>query len=274
MLCDYHVHTEYSDDSVYEMEICVKDALNLGIDEMCFTDHVDYGIKVDKGQAPIVYHKGKPMYNVDYEKYFNEIHELSIKYPEIKIKRGLEFGMQRDTIQDFQKIFIKYPLDFVILSVHQINNEELWLNDYQKNKTQDEYNLGYYEELLFLVKNYKDYSVLGHLDLIARYDKEGSYPFPKLKDIVSEILKIVISDGKGIEVNTSSHRYGLNDMTPSRDILKLYKELGGSVITIGSDSHRPEHLAKYLNETRQELKKIGFRSYCTFDNMIATYHEL
>ena len=146
--------------------------------------------------------------------------------------------------------------------------------DYQKNKTQGEYNLGYYEELLYLVKNYKDYSVLGHLDLIVRYDKEGSYPFDKVKDIVEDILKEVIKDGKGIEINTSNRRYGIKDSTPSRDILKLYKELGGTIITIGSDSHKKDHLAKYIDEARKELKEIGFKTYCTFENMKPIYHKL
>ena len=97
-----------------------------------------------------------------------------------------------------------------------------------------------------MIKNYKDYSVLGHLDLISRYDENGPYPFEKIKPMIQEILEIVIQDGKGIEINTSSHRYGLKDSQPSRDILKLYKELGGKIITIGSDSHKPEHLGAIL----------------------------
>ena len=70
------------------------------------------------------------------------------------------------------------------------------------------------------------------MDLITRYDEQGIYPFEKVRSLITEILKTVIADGKGIEVNTSSHRYGLSDMTPSRDILKLYKELGGTILTI------------------------------------------
>ena len=88
----------------------------------------------------------------------------------------------------------------------------------------------------------------------------------KDKDIVSKILKQVIRDGKGIEVNTSSHRYGLDDLMPSRDILKHYYQLGGTIITIGSDSHQPDHLGAYIKETRKELKEIGFKYYCTFDH--------
>lgn len=102
----------------------------------------------------------------------------------------------------------------------------------------------------------------------------AKYPFEKIKPIFTEILKTVIADGKGIEVNTSSHRYGLSDLTPSRDILKLYRELGGTIITIGSDSHKPEHLGTFIDETKQELKTLGFKEFCTFDKMKPIYHQL
>ena len=88
------------------------------------------------------------------------------------------------------------------------------------------------------------------MDLITRYDKAGTYSLKKLKPILTKILKTVIADGNGIEVNTSSYRYGLSDFTPSRDILKLYWELGGQILTIGSDSHKPEHLGTFINETK------------------------
>ena len=73
----------------------------------------------------------------------------------------------------------------------------------------------------------------------------------------------MIQDGKGIEINTSSHRYGLKDSTPSRDILKLYKELGGKIITIGSDSHKPEHLGAYIDEAKELSKKFNKRGWRT-----------
>ena len=132
----------------------------------------------------------------------------------------------------------------------------------------------YYEELLYLVENYHNYSVLGHMDLITRYDKAGTYSLKKLKQILTKILKTVIADGNGIEVNTSSYRYGLSDFTPSRDILKLYWELGGQILTIGSDSHKPEHLGTFINETKQELKALGFKKFCTFDKMQPIFHQL
>ena len=112
------------------------------------------------------------------------------------------------------------------------------------------------------------------MDLIARYDKAGAYPFAKIKPAVEEILKQVIADGKGIEVNTSSHRYGLRDTMPSADILKLYRDLGGEILTIGSDSHKPEHLGMYIEETKKFLKDLGFRRFCTYEKMQPVFYDL
>ncbi len=283
MICDYHVHTAYSDDSEYPMEDVVRDAMALGLQEICFTDHVDYGIKRDwDDPRGILYRpggpgepEGMPVANVDYPKYVSEIMALQEKYRgRIGVKLGLEFGAQTHTLSQYRELFARYPFDFIILSVHQVEDQELWNGSFQKGRSREEAYLRYYEELLALVRQYRDYSVLGHLDLISRYDKQGSYPFEALRPILAEILKTVISDGKGIEVNTSSRRYGLSDMTPSRDILKLYRELGGTVVTIGSDSHKKAHLGACIRETREELKALGFRTHCTFQAMEPIFHSL
>ena len=108
----------------------------------------------------------------------------------------------------------------------------------------------------------------------ARYDEAGIYPFEKIKPIVEKILRIVIAEGKGIEINTSSHRYGLQDTMPSTDILKLYRDLGGKILTIGSDSHRPEQLGVYIKETKELLRNLGFRYFCTYEGMSPIYHSL
>lgn len=283
MRADYHVHTEFSDDSIYVMEKVVEDAIAMGLDEICFTDHVDYGIKKDWDEPDeMIYRKGgagepdkMALANVDYPLYFEKYQNVKKKYGDrIGLKFGLEFGMQAHTIEKYEKLFARYPFDFIILSVHEVEDKEFWTQDFQRGRTQQEYNERYYDELLYLVQNYHNYSILGHVDLITRYDKAGIYLFEKIKPILTDIFKIVIADGKGIEVNTSSHRYGLSDLTPSRDILRLYHKLGGRIITIGSDSHKPEHLGAYIDETKLELKKLGFKEFCTFDKMHPIYHEL
>ena len=276
MLADYHVHTEYSDDSVYPMENVVTDAIALGLNEICFTDHVDYGVKDDWGSGQAIrYHGGWPLTNVHYPKYAEEIKKMQSLYGDkIAIRMGLEFGVQTHTIPEFRALFSKYPFDFIILSIHQVENLEFWTQDFQQGKTQQEYNERYYEEMLAVVQQYKEYSVLGHVDLITRYDKNGVYPFKNVKPLIEKILRTAISDGKGIEFNTSYHRYGLSDTTPSTDILKLYRELGGKIITIGSDSHKPEHLGAYIKEAKELLKGLGYTQFCTYKNMSPIFHDL
>ena len=276
MLVDYHVHTEFSDDSVYPMENVVKDAIHMGIKEICFTDHVDYGIKVDWDSGKeIVYRSGEPLANVDYPRYVKEIRRMQELYGDrITIKMGMEFGMQMHTILQYEALYARYPFDFIILSVHQVEDKEFWTQDFQRGRPQSEYNRRYYEEMYQLVNHYQDYSVLGHMDLIARYDEHGIYPFHNLELLVREILERVIQNGKGIEINTSSHRYGLTDTMPSRKILELYHELGGEIITIGSDSHKPEHLGAYIGETKELLRELGFRAFCTYEKMQPVFHDL
>ena len=104
MYSDYHVHTNYSDDSTYLMEDVIKDAIKMKMDEICFTDHVDYGIKKDWDEGPIEYLYGQPQVNVDYPKYFKEIESLRKKYPKITIRQGMEFGVQVHTIPRYQKL--------------------------------------------------------------------------------------------------------------------------------------------------------------------------
>ncbi len=261
MFADYHTHTYYSDDSECPMEDMVTRALEIGLDEIAFTEHVDYGVKTDL--------------NCDYGKYFEELGRMRQKYAgRLTIRAGIEFGVQTHTIRQFQKDFKAWPFDFVILSNHQVDDKEFWTQDFQKGRTQEEFQHAYYDAILQVVRNYKDYSVLGHLDMIKRYDEYGDYPDENILGTVESILRQVIRDRKGIEVNTSCFKYGLKDLTPSRTILKLYKELGGTILTIGSDTHQTTYLGDHIKEVRKELKEMGFAQFCTFEGMKPIFHEI
>ena len=278
MRADYHLHCEFSDDSTEPMEAQVKQAIRCGFDEICFTDHVDYGIKKDWSEGDVAYRDGMPIANVDYPAYFAKLRRMREEYgSRILVKRGLEFGIQSHTIPQFQRLYDTYQdeLDFVLFSMHQVEDQEFWTQDFQRGRTQQEYNLRYYEEILTTMTGYKDYSVLAHLDLLSRYDEQGVYPFAHVRDIVAEILTLAIKDGKGIELNTSSWYYGLKDTQPCRDILRLYKDLGGRILTIGSDAHAASRLGDHFDEAAAILRdEIGFDSFCTFTNMQPEFHAL
>lgn len=287
MYADYHLHCEYSDDSNEPMENQIQKAITLGLDEMCFTDHVDYGIKRDwdDPEGIIIRHAvehGKEvdlvLANVNYPKYFEALNMYQKKYASsISIKKGLEFGIQSITVDAYEKLYASYQddLDFVLFSMHQVNNLEFWTQDFQKGKTQKEYNDEYYKEIYQTMQIFHHYSCLAHLDLLARYDENGIYPFENEKDIIAEILKYAIRDGKGIEINTSSWKYGLKDAQPSRAILKLYKDLGGKIITVGSDAHETKYLASHIKDAYAILKnEIGINEICTFDHMQPIFHKI
>lgn len=261
MFADYHIHTTYSEDSTINMEECILNAVKLGYNDICFTDHIDCGTSY--------------CYCCDVSNYSKDILYYQKKYKDkINIKLGMEFGAQAHYAEYFKGIFNKYPFDFIILSFHIIDDKDLWDRSFQKGKTQAQFNREYYEEIYKTIQVYSDYSVLGHLDLIRRYDDFGEYPFEFNKEIIEEILLQIISNNKGIELNTSSFRYKLQDLMPSRDILKFYKELGGEIITIGSDCHYLNHFGYKINEMRDFLKSIGYKYFCTFDKMQPEFHEL
>ncbi len=261
MKADYHIHTSYSNDSTFPLEDTIKQAIEVGLDEICITEHSDYGPMGD--------------YVVDYDRYYQGYLAMKEKYKDqITVKFGCEFGMQTHTIPEYQRDFKVYPFDFIILSNHQVGDLEFHTYEFQEGKTQDEYNQQYYQAIYDMICQFDDYSVLGHLDVIKRYDQLGIYPDEKCDEIITKILKHVIENNKGIELNTSYVRYGLADSMPSNYILKKYYELGGKIITIGSDSHEREHVGFYFNEASSMLKEIGFDEYCTFEKMKPIFHKL
>ena len=276
MIADYHVHCMFSDDSWYPPEHVCEDAWRHNLDEICFTDHVDYGIRPDwKDALDAKVMMGQRVVNVDYDAYFPCIADLREKWEgRLTVRCGLEFGVQTHTIPQFDALWNAWgdQLDFVLLSIHQVGDREFWTGEFQKGRSQEEYNRAYYQELYDVATTFEHWSVLAHLDLIKRYDPMGVLDFPANRDLVAATLEHVIKTGKGIELNTSSVRYGLKDSQPAREILELYRDLGGTIVTLGSDSHAPEHLGAYLRHFQRYLASLGFEGFCTYDHMVPIFH--
>src|SRR5699024_9860220 len=115
-------------------------------------------------------------------------------------------------------------------------------------------------------------NILGHLDLVKRYKRLDVNR--NFHDIIREIFRVIIPKGKGIEVNTSGYAYGLGSAMPSEDILRLYKDCGGEIITIGSDAHKSEHLAHEFPRTLQLLQSIGFEHIATYEAQKPIFHRI
>jgi len=259
---DYHMHSDFSADSDTPMETTIEKAISLGLEEICFTDHIDYDYP-DKDW----------IFEFDLKAYDQKIRKLQEVYADkIRIKKGLEIGLQPHLLERYQKLMEAETFDFVICSMHSVAGHDLHSGGFMQGKTTEEGSEIYYKELLDCIKKYKEFSILGHVDLIKRYTKEKSnYDFHNL---LSEIFKEIIPHGLGIELNTSGFRYGLESGMPSRDILTLYKECGGEILTIGSDAHTETALASHFTESLELIEEIGFKYIATFDNMQPKFHSI
>lgn len=255
---DFHVHTNFSLDSREEMENYIAPAIQKGLKGICFTDHID-----------IDYPSVDSVFIIDYINYAKEIGRLKDKYKgKIEIFAGIEFGMQPHILEADTSFFSDKSFDYVLGSIHATGKKELYMGGFLEGLTEHQAIVNYFEEMLFCVKNFKSYNNLGHLDAVGRYVDQERKPYSSEKyfDYIEEILKAVVDAGKGIELNTSGRRYGLPDFHPDQSILKCYKELGGEIVTLGSDSHNTHTLAYNFTEALDVLTSCGFEYYTIYRN--------
>jgi len=259
---DYHMHSNFSADSETPMEELIESAIKIGLKEICFTEHIDY-----EYPDPTI------SFDLDLPRYDKKIKDMQERYADqIVIKKGVEIGVQPYLLDRYEQMLEKETFDFIICSVHTADKKDLHSGSFFENRTPEEAYQLYYEELLYCVTNFKQYSILGHLDLVKRYKKLTSDA--NFHDIIREIFNVIIPDGKGIEMNASGFAYGLGGAMPSVDILKLYKECKGEIITVGSDAHEARHLAHRFPEILDLLESLGFKYIATFSGLEPTLHPI
>lgn len=265
---DYHVHSSFSSDCSAEMAAIVAKAVDMGIKELCFTDHIDKGYRRADMQPG---RQGPEIYLPDY---FNRIELVRRAFSsQITILTGIELGVEPNLIQEYDNLVRDYGWDFVMASMHSYRGEDFYHGNFFEYGTPEECYRLYYEELFSCAKGFDGFNVLGHLDLLKRYSGYEKEPKPQLFfDILEKLFANLIQRGKGIEVNTSGLRNSsVKDTLPSLEIIKLYRALGGEIITLGSDSHYPENLGYKFPETMALLKDAGFRYITTFSRQTPTF---
>lgn len=260
---DYHTHSSFSGDADHPMEAMVQGAVQLGLTEIAITDHVDY----DYADPSIDF-------DIDHTEYRLEIQRLRGIYgSQITIRHGLELGLQPHLMDRCTQLVAAQKPDFVLCSIHTCSRMDLYRGDYYRSRTTTEAWEDYLHELHTIVRNYKAYNVVGHLDILRRYDASAAaFPKESLKHGFMGIFKELIHSGKGIEVNTSGYRNPEEMPLPSWELLKWYHEAGGEILTLGSDAHAPDVLAYRFPETIARLKDIGFKAICTFEAMEPTFN--
>ena len=258
ILSDYHIHTKFSGDCSTEPELLVDAAISKGIHTICITDHQDFG-----------YIEDNVLFELNAADYYNTIQDFSNRYRDkINIRIGVETGLEPDKSTLLHDFISSCNFDFVIASSHLINGVDPYYKEYFEGKTEKQAFMEYFESILMNLKFCDDFDVYGHIDYVVRYspNKDLNYSYQEYDEIIDEILKTLLSMNKGIEINTSGYRSGLSEPNPCIDIIKRYKELGGEIITIGSDAHFPGHIGYKFDEVSKILEHCGYNYYTIFNN--------
>lgn len=256
MLKDSHVHTNISHDGTSSMQDYILASKEKDVDEITFTEHLDIydGVKTTNSVISL-------------PNYFKEYGHLDSK--DIKTNIGIEVSLMPDIACKIESILSKYPFDFIIGSSHIVNNIDIGCDpSFFYNLTKREAYMRYFEEVLKNITIFNDFDVYGHLDYIIRYGnyKDKRIVYTEYREILDAILEALIRKDKGIEINTSGIRYGLNAAHPNLSIIKRYKDLGGKIITIGSDAHRIEDLAANFDYVYDLLSFLNIKEYAVYHN--------
>ena len=262
---DYHLHSSLSFDSTQSMEELVKAAEIAGLRNFS-TEHMDLdpsGLTHDM--------------ELDFDRYEKSYSALLASHPRLVVRKGMELGVIPFQTKQCAKIAATHPMDFIICSLHFIDGYDPYYMDiYDKYSVSEVYRL-YLRDLADCLYQYKDYDVVGHIGYPSKYFR-GSHPtvfrYEDFPDQLDQILKTIVSDGKGIEINTSAFDKLRRIFIPSRSILARYRELGGRIVTVGSDAHTPEKVGQHIQKALQLLKEMGFESVYTFAQRKPIPHPL
>lgn len=267
-MIDCHNHTNNSNDGQNTVEERCEYAIKLGLKALAVTEHCEvnryYGIEhynaipneFDTYHFDDAFEKSMQDNKLADDKYGDKINFIS----------GVELGQATFDLELSEKIIADERLDFVIGSIHQLPDRDdfAFMNYSQENVPV--LMQKYFDEILKLCK-WGKFDVLGHLTYTLRYI-EGKH---KIKvdmtpydEIIAEIFKEIINKGKGIEINTSGLRQEYGKTFPDLKYVKMYYDLGGEILSVGSDSHCTEDLAKGIAEGIETAKAAGFSRLCYF----------
>ena len=254
-LYDYHTHSNHSTDGKDPINSLCIAAVKKGLKEIAISDHFE----------PTMGNERYPVY--DPEKYFDEIQEVNYFLKDIiRVKTAVELGQPHHFQEYSQRLIKNHSYDYVLASTHKMADNNDFGELLYSSENLAGYCIKYLNELEALAK-WNRFDCIGHLDLVKRYAANFNLN-PRLidyKDRLETILKIIIENGKGIEVNTSGLRQSAKECLPDFDILSFYRELGGEIVTIGSDAHNSEDVGKGIVDAMGLLSEVGFECLTVFE---------
>ncbi|MBR2408087.1 MAG: histidinol-phosphatase HisJ family protein [Lachnospiraceae bacterium] len=266
-LPDYHVHTSYSPDSKMDPEEAVCAAIASGVTDICFTEHMDLGHHME------MYDRVPNFAGMD-----ETIFRLREKYPEIHIGKGIEAGYIPETAEETAKVLAEQRFDYVLLSTHCVDGLDCGVPESKRGQDKLTAYQKYLETVYDSVMDEKlrpYYDCVSHIGYIAKglHYEDNSLTYQMFPELFDKILCEIIKSGKGIEVNTSGIDRG-GHVLPHPSIVQRYRELGGRIITIGSDAHMSRNVGAYIKETVEMVANAGFEEITLFQNRVPGFVKI
>lgn len=270
-LIDCHTHTRFSVDSEADLGMCAERADRLGLAAYAVTDHCE----CNSWYPAEHYSDGDDMHDsYCYKDYFLDsvaaVTALKEKYNgKPNLICGVEMGQPQAAPEAAAFINADERVDFIIGSLHQIRGEkDFYYIDYIDLGTDKIYDLleRYFTELNEMCRT-NSFDVLGHLTYCLRYMKQrhGIEPdISRFDGIIADSFRTLAQNGKGIEINTSGLRQGFGETFPNLKYTKLFREMGGEIISVGSDAHTTEDIGKNVRDGIEIAKAAGFTRIAYF----------
>ena len=272
-IADCHVHSCFSSDSTEKPENIINTCINKGFKYVYFTDHHDTDFPINPQNPDMDF-------QLDFDAYFSKLSDLKEQYKDkIEIRIGVEQGICPEVADKVSTLSDSYPFDFIIGSSHltnlSIENGDPYYPSFYEGRTNVEAYREYFKTEAENVTLTDGFDIYGHIDYPIRYcpDKTFKFNFTDYSDIIEIFFKRLIEKGKGIEINTA----GISKIGyahPHIDILKMYKELGGEIITVGSDAHSTENIGFGFDIAYKLLKELDFKYYSVYKDRKAEFIPL
>jgi histidinol-phosphatase (PHP family) len=259
---DLHVHSTCSADGRSSIAEYVQRAAVLGLGEVGFCEHVDF----DPRDWDYGY--------LDLNRYEQELGDARLLDPGVQMRHGVEIAYQNSREEEIGDWLAAHTWDYVVASIHLLDYADGWAMVSEQRTTdayfashgQREAYVPYFEELLQAARSGLA-DVLGHLDLVKRYGTAHYGPFDPaaFEDEIRAVLQAAIDVGVGLEVNTSGLRQGAGEPYPGLTVLRWYREIGGEIVTVGSDAHHADNLGAGIAETLDLVREAGFQAVASFE---------
>lgn len=273
IIADQHTHCNFSTDSDATPESMIEGAIQKGLTHLTLTDHMDLDYP---GTSDT-----EPLFEFNPTDYFSALMPLKEAYSDkLTLGIGIELGLRPDRADLNQKMELMLKnnsFDFVLGSVHLLDNDDPYYEAYWANRSSKDVLSKYFNDMLTSIREYDNFDSLGHLDYLIRYIPvycgPRDYAYKEYAEVLDEILKHLIRKDKALEINTAGLIKGLPCFHPKLETLTRYIELGGSLITIGSDGHSPDKIATEFTKTEELLRSCNLKGYYTYKKRTPTFHS-